>query len=114
MDIVSVCHTLRAAPGRRDRGREGRKHVLCEKPLEIDAGRMTEMTATCRESGVKLGCVFQSRTSPDMMRARKAIQDGLLGQMVLADAYLKDYRSHAYYRSAGWRGTWSLDGAALS
>ena len=110
VDIVSVCtpsglhhEGVTAAAG-------AGKHVLCEKPLEIDAGRMTEMTVACREAGVKLGCVFQSRTSPDMIRARKAIQDGLLGQMVLADAYLKDYRSQAYYRSAGWRGTWALDG----
>lgn len=110
VDIVSVCTPSGLHwEGVTAAARAG-KHVLCEKPLEIDAGRMTDMTAACREAGVKLGCVFQSRTSPDMMRARKAIQDGLLGQVILADAYLKDYRSHAYYRSAGWRGTWSLDG----
>ncbi|MDE2887152.1 MAG: Gfo/Idh/MocA family oxidoreductase [Gemmatimonadota bacterium] len=110
VDIVSVCtpsglhcEGVTAAAG-------AGKHVLCEKPLEIDADRLTEMTAACRDAGVKLGCVFQSRTSPDMIRARKAIQDGLLGRMILADAYLKDYRSQAYYRSAGWRGTWALDG----
>ncbi len=110
VDIVSVCTPSGLHyEGVTAAARAG-KHALCEKPLEIDALRMTEMTKACREAGVKLGCVFQSRTSPDMIRARKAIQDGLLGEMVLADAYLKDYRSQAYYRSAGWRGTWALDG----
>jgi predicted dehydrogenase len=30
--------------------------------------------------------------------------------MVLGDAYLKYYRSPAYYKSADWRATWELDG----
>ena len=110
VDVVSVCTPSGLhCEGVTAAARAG-KHVLCEKPLEIDADRLTEMTAACRDAGVKLGCVFQSRTSPDMIRARQAIQDGLLGRMILADAYLKDYRSQAYYRSAGWRGTWALDG----
>lgn len=110
VDIVSICTPSGLhCEGVTAAARAG-KHVLCEKPLEIDAGRMTEMTTACRDADVKLGCVFQSRTSPDVIRARGAIQDGLLGRMVLADAYLKDYRSQAYYRSAGWRGTWALDG----
>jgi len=41
---------------------------------------------------------------------RKAIQEGKLGKLVLGDAYLKYYRSPEYYASAGWRGTWELDG----
>ena len=86
------------------------KHAFCEKPLDIDRGRMTAMIAACREAGVKLGCVFQSRTSPDMIKARKTIMAGELGPMVLGDALLKNYRSQAYYNSAGWRGTWALDG----
>jgi len=63
----------------------------------------------CRDAKVKLGCVFQSRTSPDMLRVREAIQGGALGKMTLGDGYFKDYRSAAYYKSAGWRGTWALD-----
>jgi predicted dehydrogenase len=71
---------------------------------------MTEIIQTCRSAGVKLGCVFQSRTSDDTIKARDAIREGLLGKMVLGDAFLKSYRSQAYYNSAGWRGTWALDG----
>ncbi len=86
------------------------KHAFCEKPLDIDRNRMTQMIAACRHAGVKLGCVFQSRTSPDSIKARQAIAAGTLGRMVLGDAFLKSYRSQAYYNSAGWRGTWALDG----
>jgi len=86
------------------------KHVFCEKPLDIQREKMTAMIAACRAAGVKLGCVFQSRTYPDSIKIRQAVADGVLGTMTLGDAFLKDYRSRAYYKSAGWRGTWALDG----
>jgi predicted dehydrogenase len=86
------------------------KNVFCEKPLDIDRDKMTAMIAACREANVKLGCVFQSRTYPDSIKIREAIAAGTLGKMTLGDAFLKDYRSRAYYKSAGWRGTWALDG----
>ena len=86
------------------------KHAFCEKPLDIARERMTAMIKACRDANVKLGCVFQSRTSPDAIKVRQAIKSGLLGPMVLGDTLLKNYRSQAYYNSAGWRGTWALDG----
>lgn len=86
------------------------KHVFCEKPLDIARDRMSRMIDAVDKAGVKMGCVFQSRTIPDNIRMRQAVLDGILGRMTLADAFLKDYRSRAYYRSAGWRGTWALDG----
>ncbi|GIP33893.1 Gfo/Idh/MocA family protein [Paenibacillus sp. J2TS4] len=110
IDIVSVCvpsgiHaevTIAAA--------EAGKHVFCEKPLDITVDKMDRMIRTVRERQVKLGVVYQRRTFPAAIATRKAIQQGRLGKLVLGDAYLKYYRSPEYYRSAGWRGTWELDG----
>jgi UDP-N-acetyl-2-amino-2-deoxyglucuronate dehydrogenase len=86
------------------------KHILCEKPLEITAGAMTEVLAAVNKHGVKMGCVFQRRVMEASLVARRAVQEGKLGKLVLGDAYLKYYRSPEYYRSAGWRGTWQFDG----
>jgi UDP-N-acetyl-2-amino-2-deoxyglucuronate dehydrogenase len=61
-------------------------------------------------AGIKLEVIFQRRTYETSRRVREAVQSGLLGQMTLADAYLKYYRSPAYYKSADWRATWALDG----
>ena len=89
------------------------KHAFCEKPLDVTRDRMTRMISACREARVKLGCVFQYRTRPDMMKVRHAIRNGDLGPLVIGDAYLKKYRSRAYYESADWRGTWALDGGGV-
>lgn len=85
-------------------------HVLCEKPLDITSEKMTEMIDVCKENNVKLGAVYQRRTLDAAVITRKAIQEGKLGKIVLGDAYLKYYRSPEYYESAGWRGTWEMDG----
>jgi len=86
------------------------KHVLCEKPLDISLENIDALIKACRDHRVKLGTIDQRRTMPQAVLARKAVQEGKLGRMVLGDAYLKYYRSPEYYRSAGWRGTWELDG----
>ena len=85
-------------------------HVLCEKPMAITGPQIDAMMEAVEEAGVKLEVIFQRRTYETSKRAREAVQSGLLGQMTLGDAYLKYYRSPAYYRSADWRATWELDG----
>jgi len=92
-----------------DAAKAGR-HVLSEKPLDVTLGHMDRMIDTCRTQKVKLGCIFQRRTSPVTRAVKKALDAGKLGKLVLADCYQKYYRSPAYYESAGWRGTWELDG----
>jgi UDP-N-acetyl-2-amino-2-deoxyglucuronate dehydrogenase len=87
-----------------------RKHVLCEKPLDITLPKIDRMIQVCREEGVKLGGIFQRRTYPTSIQVRDAVQNGLLGRMVLADIYQKFYRSPEYYLSGAWRGTWAMDG----
>lgn len=86
------------------------KHAMTEKPMDITLAKIDEMIAVTRRNGTRLGVIFQRRTSPLWLAVREAVQSGLLGKMVLADAYLKYYRSQEYYDSGAWRGTWALDG----
>jgi len=110
LDIVSICtpsglhHEMAIAAAKSG------VHVLSEKPIDVKQDAMDKMIAACRENGVKLGCIFQRRTSPLWKKVRDIVQTGKLGKIVLGDAYLKYYRSPEYYASAEWRGTWDLDG----
>jgi UDP-N-acetyl-2-amino-2-deoxyglucuronate dehydrogenase len=87
-----------------------KKHVLCEKPLDITLPKIDRMIQACREEGVKLGGIFQRRTYEATRKVRGAVRNGLLGRMVLGDIYQKFYRSPEYYKSGAWRGTWAMDG----
>ncbi|MFE0558635.1 Gfo/Idh/MocA family protein [Paenibacillus sp. NPDC058910] len=86
------------------------KHVLAEKPMAIKLDDVECMIEVCAENGVLLATVFPRRMSPQARYARQVIQEGRLGKLSLCSAYVMLFRDQAYYDSAGWRGTWAMDG----
>ena len=110
IDVVCICTPSGLHGDMAIDAADAGKHVFCEKPMDIHADKMTRMIDTCRKDKVKLGCVFQRRLMKEAIATKKALESGEFGKIVLADAYLKYYRSQEYYNSAGWRGTWDLDG----
>ena len=88
------------------------KHVICEKPLEISVERAEQMIQACKAANVKLACIFQKRFDPNFLILKKAVREGVLGRLLLGNAYIKWYRSEAYYKSSKWRGTLEGDGGA--
>jgi len=85
-------------------------HVLTEKPIDITTERVDALIAEADKRGIKLGVFFQDRGKPDIQRVKKAVDAGVLGQPILADARLKWFRPPEYYSSSRWRGTFALDG----
>lgn len=88
------------------------KHVLIEKPIEINLERTDKLIAACRSAGVKLGVIFQNRYKPGYIRLKEAVSQGRLGKLLLGNAYIKWYRDEAYYSSSKWKGTLEGDGGA--
>jgi predicted dehydrogenase len=86
------------------------KHVLCEKPLEIDTGRALSMVSLAREVGVLLGGFFPMRFGAGARAMKRALDGGRFGRLVSLGARVKWWRDAAYYRDSSWRGTWALDG----
>ncbi len=110
VDAVCICTPSGMHSDQAVMAAEAKKHVLCEKPLDITLPKIDRMIEVCKKQGVKLGGVFQRRTYEASKKVRDAVQGGLLGRMVLGDIYQKFYRSPEYYRSGAWRGTWEMDG----
>ena len=86
------------------------KHIIVEKPLEITTARCDAIIAEARANKVKLGTVFPSRYHAAAGIVKKAISQGRLGKIVLADAQIKWYRSQEYYDTRKQRGTLKFDG----
>lgn len=86
------------------------KHVIVEKPLEITLTRCDKIIDACDRAGVKLGTIFPSRFHDSSQELKRAVDAGRFGKLTLGDAYVKWYRSQAYYDSGAWRGTWQFDG----
>ena len=58
------------------------KHVLCEKPIALNAGEARQMQAVAEEQKRLLFEAFMYRHTPMMRRARQLIRDGVLGEVL--------------------------------
>ena len=110
IDIVTICTPSGAHVEPAILAAQHGKHVLCEKPLEVTLPRLDRMVEVCRRHRVLLGGIFPSRTSEVYQRMKQAVDAGRLGRITLGSAYVKWWRTQAYYDSAAWRGTRKLDG----
>lgn len=86
------------------------KHAIVEKPLEVTTERIDQLMDAAQKSGKTLAAVLNRRFHPGLDAFKKASTEGRFGTLASASAYIKWYRDQAYYDSAGWRGTWALDG----
>ncbi len=91
-------------------GAAARKHLICEKPLEIDLAMIRRMIDACAVNGVTLTGIFNNRYNKVYQRVRQAAADGEFGRLLLGDVQVKWYRDPSYFQNSNWRGTWRYDG----
>ena len=84
--------------------------VLVEKPLSITVARIDALIAACREAGVPLGCILQTRFSSLYEEAKAKIASGELGTITYAGVRIPWWRDDEYYTKSSWHGTWEVDG----
>jgi predicted dehydrogenase len=65
---------------------EAGKHVLCEKPMALDAAGCDRMIAAARAHAVRLGVAYYRHHYPVVARLRQLLATGVLGRPVLAQA----------------------------
>jgi len=87
-----------------------KKHVVVEKPMSLTLADADRVIAAVQENGVKSCVISQMRFSEPVQEIRCAIEAGAFGTIVSASLQMKYLRTHEYYASAGWRGTWAMDG----
>jgi len=88
-------------------------HVLSEKPLAVTVSAADSMIAGAKASGCKFGVMYQMRSEPPNVAARKVVESGVLGEIYRTNLVMGWYRSQAYYNSGGWRATWSGEGGGV-
>jgi len=64
------------------------KHVLCEKPLGMNAAECEKAVNACKDAGVKLGTAYMMRFHACHQAAKKIVADGQIGKPVLGRAQL--------------------------
>lgn len=113
LDAVSICTPSGTHLDYAVKAAVTGKHVIIEKPIEVTIERANQIIDVCRKNNVRLAVIYQNRFIDDVIKMKKSIDDGDIGQIFLADAYVKWFRSQDYYDSADWRGTFELDGGGV-
>jgi 1,5-anhydro-D-fructose reductase (1,5-anhydro-D-mannitol-forming) len=65
---------------------EARKHVFTEKALTVQTADSDRIVEAVRRSGVKFMISLPSRSSPEILFARRALDEGLLGDVTFMRA----------------------------
>src|SRR4030095_7437450 len=63
------------------RAAEAGKHVLCEKPVALNAAETLDLMRARDRSGAKIGEAFMVKTHPQWLRVRELAQSGAIGQL---------------------------------
>ncbi len=113
IDVVHLCvpHDLHAPLA--VRAMRGGVHVLTEKPIAITLQQADEMIRVQRETGVKLGVIFQTRFIQGVETLRGMIAAGRFGKILSARSYLTWNRPDSYYAASDWKGTWDREGGGV-
>lgn len=88
------------------------KHVLLEKPLEVNFERAARLVGLAEAAGLRLGLVLQHRYREASVALEKILQEGQLGEVQAASVRIPWWRSQAYYNEPG-RGTMARDGGGV-
>lgn len=88
------------------------KHVLLEKPVDVDAERAAGIVAACDRAGVRLAVVLQHRFRPAALELARLAREGRLGRLLSASASIRWWRAPEYFAQPG-RGTRARDGGGV-
>jgi UDP-N-acetyl-2-amino-2-deoxyglucuronate dehydrogenase len=86
-----------------------KKHVQVQKPISTNLATAREMIDTAKSAGIHLGVVSQHRFDDSSQFLHRALHAGRLGKILQADAYVKWFRSAAYYLRP-IKGSWEAEG----
>jgi predicted dehydrogenase len=89
------------------------KPVISEKPIAATVSAADAMVAAAERTGTPFAVMHQRRSEPVWQAARKLVSEGRLGEIYRTMLVYADFRSQAYYDSAGWRATWAGEGGGV-
>jgi UDP-N-acetyl-2-amino-2-deoxyglucuronate dehydrogenase len=110
IDVIAVCTPSGLHAPLAIQCANAGKHIIIEKPMALNLDEADKMIEACEKNNVKMAVISQLRFSKAVIQLKSAVNEGLLGRVVMGDVYMKYHRSQEYYDKGGWRGTWKMDG----
>ncbi|RWF75865.1 MAG: inositol 2-dehydrogenase [Mesorhizobium sp.] len=90
IDAVIICTPTDTHADLIERFAKAGKAIFCEKPIDLDAGRVQECLAVVDNAGATLMVGFNRRFDPHFAAVRKAIDDGAIGTVEMVTITSRD------------------------
>jgi len=87
------------------------KHVMAEKPVGTNMDKINSYLKLCKEKGIKLSIVSQHRFDTSSIYAKSKIDEGVLGNISIANCIVNWYRNDEYYDS--WHNNREMAGGGV-
>jgi predicted dehydrogenase len=92
IDIVHICTPNATHAGLAAAALDAGRHVICEKPLAVEAGQARDLADAAQQRGLVAAVPFVYRYHPMVREARARVAAGELGAILTIDAaYLQDW-----------------------
>ena len=100
IDIVT-CSYLHAEYG--IRAIQFDKHVIVEKPIDVNIEKAEALIKIAEEKGKKISCVSQFRFSPGIVELRNLVKKNILKSPYLINVTISLHRGKDYFEHSNWR-----------
>jgi UDP-N-acetyl-2-amino-2-deoxyglucuronate dehydrogenase len=113
VDLVAICTPSGLHAALAAEAIAAGRHVVIEKPIETTlpaARELANLARAAEADGIVSSVISQHRYDPASVLVHSAIERGEFGIVTSGVASVAWWRTQGYYDSAGWRGTWALDG----
>ena len=111
VDVVHICTPNYLHVELAQRALQAGKHVICEKPLAIDADAASRLTTAALETGRTHAVPFVYRYYPTVREARERVRGGATGLLrLMHGTYLQDWL--LYQEDDNWRVNEEAGGAS--
>ncbi|HSK14086.1 MAG TPA: inositol 2-dehydrogenase [Phnomibacter sp.] len=90
VDAVLICSSTSAHAHSLQLALKHKKHIFCEKPMDLSLATTTELAALAADTPVKLMIGFNRRFDPDFMKARETVASGKVGNVQIVKITSRD------------------------
>jgi UDP-N-acetyl-2-amino-2-deoxyglucuronate dehydrogenase len=91
-----------------------RKSIVVEKPTFLKLSHFDEIYQTAQKLGLNVFAVFQNRYNKAVQKVKKALETEELGKPQIMTVRVRWCRPQRYYDLSAWRGTFAMDGGAIT
>ena len=113
IDVIDICTPNNLHFDMVEKAVKAGKHILCEKPLGINAEETEKMLEMIEDSNKCYGMVFNNRHLPCIMRAKQIVEEGKLGRILSFRCAYRHSSGTDPEKNAGWKQNKDICGAGV-